>query len=188
MWNALATALATSPGTQQILRLCLITAQRIGEVAGLTSAELDFPNREWRLPANRSKNKHSHTIPISDLALGIISEALAQSNGQNLFATTPNEVARTVKDAQDAIGIPKWVPHDLRRTALTGMAALGIEPIVIAHVANHRTATKAGVTLGVYVKHAYTSEKRRALDLWADRLAAIIADKPIADVARLGSR
>jgi hypothetical protein len=65
------------------------------------------------------------------------------------------------------------------------MAALGIEPIVIAHVANHRTATKAGVTLGVYVQHTYSREKRRALDLWADRLAAIVDNKLIADVMPL---
>jgi hypothetical protein len=62
------------------------------------------------------------------------------------------------------------------------------EPIVIAHVANHRTATKAGVTLGVYVKHTYASEKRRALELWADRLAAIISGKPTADVVALQAR
>jgi len=185
MWNGLSIALATSLDAQRIVRLCLVTAQRIGEVAGLTCGELDLSNREWRLPANRSKNKHPHTIPLSDLALGIVREALTHASGQNLFAATPNEVARAVKDAQDAIGISKWVPHDLRRTALTGMAALGVEPIVIAHVANHRTATKAGVTLGVYVKHTYASEKRRALELWADRLVAIIGNKPVADVALL---
>jgi integrase len=185
MWNALPAALAASPDAQQIIRLCLVTAQRIGEVTGLTSGEIDLPSRAWRLPGNRSKNKHPHTIPLSDLALSIIGEAHARAGGQKLFAITPNEVARTVKDAQGAIGVSKWVPHDLRRTALTGMAALGIEPIVIAHVANHRTATKAGVTLGVYVKHTYESEKRRALDLWADRLTAIVGGKPVADVAML---
>ena len=187
VWQALPTALAASPDAQRILRLCLITGQRISEVAGLTQTELDLGNREWRLPARRSKNKHPHSIPLSALALGIIREALAHVRGQTLFAATANEVARAVKDAQDTIGIEKWVPHDLRRTALTQMAKLGVEPIVIGHVANHRTTTKAGVTLGIYVQHRYENEKRRALDLWADRLAAIVGGKPTAKVVPLGA-
>jgi hypothetical protein len=55
------------------------------------------------------------------------------------------------------------------------MAKLGVAPIVIGHVANHRTTTKAGMTFSIYVQHAYEREKREALDLWADRLKAITA-------------
>jgi hypothetical protein len=62
------------------------------------------------------------------------------------------------------LGLAKrWTAHDLGRTALTGMAKLGVAPIVLGHVANHRTTTKAGITLGVYVHHAYEREKRLKL-------------------------
>jgi hypothetical protein len=47
--------------------------------------------------------------------------------------------------------------------------------LVLGHVANHRTTTKAGVTLGVYVQHAYEREEREALELWANRLQSIIS-------------
>jgi integrase len=188
LWKALPTALAGLLQAQRILRLCLITGQRIGEVAGIIRAEIDLSSREWRLPASRSKNKHPHRIPLSDLALGTINEALADASGQKLFAMTPNEVARCVKGAQDAIGIERWTPHDLRRSTLTQMAKIGVEPIVIGHVANHRTTTKANVTLAIYVKHSYESEKRRALDLWADRLTAIVGGKATAEVIPLGER
>jgi hypothetical protein len=86
-------------------------------------------------------------------------------------------VARTITRAQERFGIAKWSAHDLRRTALTGMAKLGVAPIVLGHIANHRTTTKAGMTLSVYVQHAYEKEKREALELWADRLQGIIAGK-----------
>ena len=56
------------------------------------------------------------------------------------------------------------------------MAKLGVLPHVIAHVANHRTVTKAGVTFINYVQYAYENEKRKALDLWAGRLEAIITN------------
>ena len=54
------------------------------------------------------------------------------------------------------------------------MARLGVAPIVLGHVANHRTTTRAGVTLAVYSQYTYNTEKRAALDLWAERLAAIV--------------
>jgi hypothetical protein len=52
---------------------------------------------------------------------------------------------------------------------------MGISPLVIGAVVNHRTQTKNGVTLGVYVQYDYAREKREALDMWADRLAAIVS-------------
>jgi hypothetical protein len=58
---------------------------------------------------------------------------------------------------------------------LTKMAELGVAPIVLGHIANHRTTTKAGITLGVYVQHQYEREKREALELWADRLQGIVS-------------
>jgi hypothetical protein len=57
------------------------------------------------------------------------------------------------------------------------MAELGIAPIVIGHVANHRTTTRAGVTLSVYSQYTYDAEKRAALKLWAKRLVAIVGDE-----------
>jgi len=69
---------------------------------------------------------------------------------------------------------------------LTKMAELGIPPIVLGHVANHRTTTKAGVTLGVYVQHAYEREKREALELWANRLQGIISGG--AEVVSIGRK
>jgi hypothetical protein len=69
-------------------------------------------------------------------------------------------------------GIAPWSAHDLRRTALTGMARLGVAPIVLGHVANHRTTTRAGVTLSVYSQYTYDKEKRTALDEQVGRSTA----------------
>ena len=80
----------------------------------------------------------------------------------------------------------RWTAHDLRRSALTKMAELGVAPIVLGHIANHRTTTKAGITLGVYIQHAYEREKREALELWADRLQGIITGG--ADVVSIGAK
>jgi integrase len=188
LWTALPTAFA-SVDCRRILQLCLITGQRVGEIAGMTRAELDLTAREWRLPISRVKNKHAHTVPLSGMALRVIKEAVADAgNSPCLFTLPSRRVPQLVAEAQDAVGLVQWVPHDLRRTVLTRMAALGVEPVVLGHVANHVGTTKAGVTLGVYVKHTYASETRRALDLWADRLDAIVAGEPAKVIPLGGSR
>jgi hypothetical protein len=51
---------------------------------------------------------------------------------------------------------------------------MGVPPLHIGAVVNHRQVTKGGVTLGVYVQYDYAKEKREALDMWANRLAAIV--------------
>ena len=81
-------------------------------------------------------------------------------------ALSPAAVARTILRAneiseerpQGRFGIAPWSAHDLRRTALTGMARLGVAPIVLGHVANHRTTTRAGVTLSVYSQYTYSAK------------------------------
>jgi integrase len=174
---------------QRIIQLCLVTAQRVGEIAGLVPAELDLAAREWRLPGARAKNAHAHIVPLSDLAIGILREAIADAGDGPLFPSVSSQsLAESILRANKAgrFGIAPWTAHDLRRSALTGMARLGVQPIVLGHVANHRSTTRAGVTLAVYSQYAYDKEKRAALELWADRLVAIIGAGAVADVLPFG--
>ena len=182
LWIGLPKSLARSVQCQRIIKLCLVTGQRVGEVAGIVPAELDLKAREWRLPGSRTKNAHAHVVPLSDLAVEIIREAMADAGkGAPLFPSgegslAPMAVARTILRANEdgRFGFASWSAHDLRRTVLTNMARLGIAPIVLGHVANHRTTTRAGVTLAAYSQYTYDREKRDGLNLWADRLAGII--------------
>jgi integrase len=66
-----------------------------------------------------------------------------------------------------------WVLHDLRRSAATHMAELGVQPHIVEEILNHKSGHKAGVA-GIYNRASYDREKRQALDLWADHLMAAI--------------
>jgi integrase len=157
------------------LKLALATGQRIGEVCGMTLGEIDFAKRLWTIPASRSKNKHQHVVPLSDLALELIAEARTHNNGDRILKTEAGLVARAFVDKRDRIPVAHFTAHDLRRTAVTGMQMLGVSPIIAGHVVNHRSSTKSGITLSVYARYDYGKEKREALDAWADRLRAIVA-------------
>jgi len=157
------------PDVGRVVRFCLVTGQRVGEVTGLTATELDLPNRVWNIPAERSKNGHSHCVPLTTLALSILDEA---KENPCVFGVSRNVVSDIIWRYQPVA--ERFTAHDLRRTALTGMAKIGVAPIVIGHVANHRTTTKAGITLGVYVHYDFSNEKRDALTQWATRLQTIV--------------
>ena len=65
-----------------------------------------------------------------------------------------------------------WRLHDLRRTLATRLAELGTLPHVIEALLNHVSGHKAGVA-GVYNRATYRDEKRKALNAWAEHIAAM---------------
>ena len=162
MWKAWPGALPAPVALA--LKLALVTGQRIGEVTGITLDEIDFPKAIWNLPADRTKNGFAHTVPLSDMALELIVEARGTALERRLFRLNTQRVANLINQNRDQIPVKHWTAHDLRRTACTHMAKMGISPLVIGAVANHRTQTKGGVTLGTYVQYDYAKEKREALD------------------------
>jgi integrase len=156
-------------------KLLLITGQRRNEVARMTWAELD--GHTWTIPAERTKNKRAHVVPLPDQAVNIVETLPRFAGGDCVFTTThgrsPISGFGKAKDriTEAVEGIPHWTPHDLRRTAATRMAELGIPGDHIGRVLNH---TPRGVTAAVYDKHTYLKEKARALQAWANRLDSII--------------
>src|SRR5262245_16375492 len=76
------------------LKLALVTGQRIGEVLGITTAEIDLARAVWTLPAERSKNKFAHMIPLTPMALDLIAQAKVIDG--RLFRVSVVKVAQTI--------------------------------------------------------------------------------------------
>jgi integrase len=93
----------------------------------------------------------------------------------------PPILQKMADDRADALGEPRemvflkpWRFHDIRRTGTTQMQALGIPIEVTEKVINHKSGETAGIR-GVYNLHAYTAEKRQALEAWGGYLERLIA-------------
>jgi integrase len=87
--------------------------------------------------------------------------------------TTPISGFGRVKNGLDtALGISDWRFHDLRRTAASGMARIGVAPHVVEKVLNHQAGVISGVA-AVYNRHGYEAEKREALERWATTLSSL---------------
>ncbi len=74
---------------------------------------------------------------------------------------------------EEVIGSTDWRVHDLRGTAASGMARLGVPPHVIEKVLNHRSGIISGVA-AVYNRYGYAEEKRDALERWAQWVTAAL--------------
>ena len=90
-------------------------------------------------------------MPLSPLALSVIAEAreIAGGNSPWLFPNPQGDSpvdasapTKALNRARPAIGLKNFRVHDLRRTAASRMAELGINPHSVSLVLNHVSATK----------------------------------------------
>ena len=128
------------------LLLLLLTAQRRGEVTTMRWSDLDFERAVWTVPAAVAKNGRVHEVPLSRAALDIL-ERLPRFVGSDLVftttGTTPISGFGRVKERLDAaMGVSDWRFHDLRRTAASGMARIGVAPHVIEKVRDEHLARR----------------------------------------------
>ena len=164
---------------EQFGKLLLLTGQRLREISDMRWSELDLEKATLTLKGARTKNGTTHVLPLSPQAVAILSAMPRFLDSDFVFTTTgttPISGFGRFKQRLDVfVGLDAddWRFHDLRRTAATNMAIMGIQPHIIEAVLNHKTGIVSGVA-AVYNRYAYVDEKREALERWADRVASLI--------------
>jgi integrase len=173
-WKA---ADAESPEFGAALKLLLLTGQRLSEVTDMRRSELSNDLTTWTIPSSRTKNHREHIVPLSPLAREIL--ATIPVGGDLVFSVTggrtPIIINTTIRDRLvAATGGDGWRLHDLRRTAVTKMAELGIRPDVIELVVNHVSGHRGGIA-GVYNRSEMLPERRTALERWAAYVEGLVS-------------
>jgi integrase len=183
------------------LRLVLLTGVRPGEAAGMARVELEnvtYAGRaRWLIPAERSKNRRPHLVPLSEMARQTVLLALELTSVHDEYLFPSPSVqgvpitahALAVAMARFAKNLPagakSWradppSPHDLRRTCSTRLAELGIAKEDRDAVLNHAPRDVGKKHYDLYEREP---EKRRALELWASTLNTLVEKlKRTADV------
>ena len=156
-----------------IVELLALTAQRREQVAQMTWDELDLEKQVWTIPGTRTKNGKPHIVHLSDAAIRVIEArprtgALGFATAERPFRNFVHAKPKLDKKAD----VSCWRLHDLRRTAVAGMARLGVPPHVADKILNHTAGTISGVA-AVYQRHEFMAERKQALDVWANHVASI---------------
>jgi integrase len=172
-----------------LARILVLTGQRRGEVAGMQWSELDLDAGVWSMSGERTKNHHSHVVPLAPDVV-VLLRTVKRRKGAELVFEGPRQTAFSgfgkLKDRLDAaiveagISLAPWTMHDLRRTMATGLQRLGVRLEVTEAILNHVSGSRSGI-VGVYQRHGWEREKVEAMRAWAARVLASAEGKPIED-------
>jgi integrase len=167
-------------------KLLILTAQRREEVARMDWLELNQAEKQWVLPARRTKNSKAQQLPLSPMALRVLDELVDGHEWPRrglVFSTTgitpisgfSKAKRRLDEHLSDALGdrFSPWRAHDIRRTVATGLQRLGVRLEVTESVLNHVSGSRSGI-VGVYQTWHWGPEKRTALNAWADHVQSCI--------------
>src|SRR6516164_9450707 len=170
-----------------IVKLLILTGQRRSEIGGLRWSEIDLRNGQINLPGERTKNGHPHFVPLSEPVRAILEkqphireQLFGRGDSAEGFAGWSAAKAALDERLPD---MPHWSLHDLRRSFVTGMAELGVQPHIIEMAVNHQSGHKAGVA-GTYNRANYHAERKVALDKWAAHIMALVTKRPFVAVAK----
>lgn len=185
VWTKLDTA-KMQPEYRTALRMILASGQRPGEVLSAEWREIDVDNALWVIPAAKSKNGKQQTVPLSKTALALLKPLprgvrwlFPGAKGSHL---TVKGMSNAVLMNREHFGIPRWTPHDCRRSTATHLAKLGVSRLIIERVLNHTDRT----VTATYDQHSYDDQKRQALMRWSDKLQQVITGKKAGKVVSIG--
>lgn len=159
-----------------VVQLLALTAQRRGEIVNMRWPEINLDQALWSIPAEHTKSGRAHIVPLSVNAVQLVT-SLPMVSRTFVFPALGREApiagfSKWKRDLDVRAAVGNWRIHDLRRTAASGMARLGVSPHVIERVLNHTSGTLGGVA-GVYNRFGYLPEMRTALEEWARHVASL---------------
>jgi integrase len=166
------------------IKLLLVTAVRLSELieAPWSEFDLDTDKPVWRIPKARIKTGKDmplgeFAIPLPAVAIEWLREIKRTSVASDYVfparrrAGKPTMSPATVNWALGEIKhcLDHFTLHDLRRTARTHLARLGVLPHIAERCLNHKLP---GIN-DTYDTYDYLDERRLALNAWTDLLVRL---------------
>jgi integrase len=170
LWKQADTAIGADALFGRFMKFLILTGARRSEASALKWVELD--GTDWTLPASRNKTKVELVRPLSKAALAILPGKIGEC--EFVFTTDGKRpiggFSQFKSTVDDATGIEGWTLHDLRRTARSLMSRAQVPSDHAEHCLGH---IMSGVR-GVYDRHEYHDEKKRAYEALASLIELIL--------------
>lgn len=177
LFSAMKTAKGFSVENDLCIKLLLALAVRKGELIGASWSEFDFDTGIWHLPALRTKTEAAISIPLSGAVIGWL-KALKQLSCGSDWVLPARKMQNNLHVSESTLGVAlakiqhgleAFTIHDMRRTAKTLLASLGVQPHISERCLNHKIK---GVE-GVYDGYDYFDERKAALNALSDLLVQL---------------
>lgn len=175
------------------LQLVTLTACRSGEARGMEWKEIDRETATWTIPAERTKTRKAHRVPLSPAALAVLDKA-PKVAGSTLVFTAPRggplsdmTLAAVIKRMNEADG-GKWadaagrpaVPHGMRSSFRDWASELTHYPRDVVEMALGHAIESS--TEAAYRRGDLLDKRRPLMDDWA----AFCGLQPAAKVVPIG--
>ena len=163
-----------SDALNKALRLILVTGQRPGEVLGATWDE--FEGEWWTIKGDRNRNRLPHRVYLSPLArdiLGPPGEGFVFPSPRGAKPIEVNALGHALRRNFKKWKMKGFTSGDLRRTAVSNMAEIGISWLTVQKILNYSDRQ----VMIAYDPHDHDKEKRQTLEKWSRRLKEIIEGK-----------
>jgi integrase len=144
------------------LLFTLYTATRSGEVAAMDWDAVDLARGTWTLADTKTDTPRTIQLPRQALAI-------LKARGRG-FAVQQQRLSLGLREAKH-FRLRAFTPHDLCRSARTGLSRLGVRDEVAEAALGH---VKGGIR-GTYDLHRFEAEVGEALQKWCDHLDALHA-------------
>jgi len=172
----------------RLVQMLMLTGQRLNDIAKAQRHEIDIDAGILTVPPERFKTNVLQEVPLAPRAVEIL-KALPKFKAGYVFTTTAGvrpisglskmkaRLDKAIADKRDEDGgepMAPWVLHDLRRTLRTRLTSdLDVDAFIAERVLGHALPGLHGV----YDQGAHRTQKRAALEKWAERLLAIVDPK-----------
>jgi integrase len=145
-----------------LFTLAVNTGMRASEMVGLMFSEVDLERRELHLPAERTKEAKSKTIPLNSAALEVLGRVAADRGGEGrVFPDefTYQRAGQLWREACSGAKVRDLRLHDLRHTFASRLLEAGVMETDIGRILGHST-------LKMTARYAHSSEasRRRAVE------------------------
>ena len=147
------------------LLFSLYTATRSGEGAAMDWDAVDLARGTWTLADTKTDTPRTIRLPRQALAI-------LKARGRAFEGLQQQRLSLGLREAKH-LGLKRFTPHDLRRSARTGLSRLAVRDEVAEAALGH---VKGGIR-GTYDLHRFEAEVGAALQLWADHLDALSSPK-----------
>ncbi len=179
LFAAMKTAKGFSVENDISMKLLLALAVRKGELIGARWVEFDLDAGVWHLPEVRTKTSAAITIPLSDTVVKWFKELKRLSCASDYVLPARKMQDRMIPHIAESTlgvalakvehGLEPFTIHDMRRTAKTLLASLGVQPHISERCLNHKIK---GVE-GIYDGYDYFDERKKALNSLSDLLVQL---------------
>lgn len=202
LWTTELPKAGMSDAVKRIIKLLLLTGQRVGEVCGITPDEID--GHWWTLPPERTKNNLTHRVYLTDMALELLGKP---SNGYYFLSPVTktddqdNPIYNYIDENAVANAIRKNLKDYQPRRPIKGEKVIMVQvpeekKMELAHFTPHdlrRTFSTFLAQIGfhdeiidavtnhkkqgvvrIYNRYKYDKEKQQALEAWEKMLTSII--------------